>query len=114
MALDGEITKDEFQTKRDELDLDHARANRKLEQSQVLLKQGEDDLDRALTLANQLPVLWSEADEDGRREILETVFTRFVVDQKSVVDTASRPPYSWLATLYSPKLSAEINNGVPN
>ena len=96
LRLDGEITKEEFQEKRAALELEQAKATRKLEQSQVLIAQGEDDLECALSLANQLPTLWARADEQGRREVLEAVFVRFVVGQKRVVDTEVRPPYSWL------------------
>ena len=97
MRLDGEITKDEFQEKRSAFDVEQAKVTKKLEQSEALLRQGEDDLGRALALANQLPSLWEQADEESRRDVLETVFERFVVEGKRVVDVEVRVPYSWLA-----------------
>ena len=48
MRLDGELTKDEFQEKRAALEVEQAKVTKKLEQSQALLRQGEDDLGRAL------------------------------------------------------------------
>ena len=96
MRLDKEITKDEFSEKRATFDIEQAKVTKKLEQSDALLRQGEDDLGRALALANQLPKLWAQADEDGRRKVLEAVFEAFVVEGKRVVDVEVRAPYGWL------------------
>ena len=51
----------------------------RVDQLQSLANQQEDDFDRALAMANRLPSLWAAADEDGRREVLEAVFVKFVV-----------------------------------
>ena len=67
MRLDGEVTKEEFQEKKEALELERARTTRKLEQSEGLIAQGEDDLERALGLANRLQGLWAQADDGGRR-----------------------------------------------
>lgn len=96
LRLDGEISKDEFQEKRAAIEVEQATVTRRLEQSTSVIAQGEEDLESALRVANQLPVLWFKADVEGRRGILEAVFVRFVVDQKRIVDMDLRPPYSWL------------------
>ena len=99
LRLDGEVTREEFQEKKTALDLDQARATHKLLQTESLITQGEDDLGRALELANKLPGLWAAADESGRRELLETVFIRFVVDGHEVAKVELREPFSWLGAL---------------
>ena len=71
----------------------------KLLQTESLITQGEDDLGRALELVNKLPSLWATADEQARRELLETVFVRFVVDGREVVNVELRAPVSWLSAL---------------
>jgi hypothetical protein len=43
--------------------------------------------------------LWAQADEEGKREILDTVFARFVVDRQRVVGMEVRAPYSWVSWL---------------
>ena len=68
-------------------------------------QEGNKPSEVSLSLANQLPSLLARADEQGRREILEAVFVRFVVGQKRVVDMEVSPPYSWLA-----RWSPEGNN----
>ena len=40
----------------------------KLLQTESLIEQGEDDLERTLELANKLPHLWATANEQARRE----------------------------------------------
>ena len=60
----------------------------------LLVTQAEDDLDRAMSVANQLAMLWAKADEDGRRELLTTVFERFVVGGRAIVDVEVKAPYS--------------------
>ena len=52
-------------------------------------------------MVSNLTTLWAEADEEGRWEILETVFARFVVDRQRIADVEVRPPYSWLLRLKS-------------
>jgi len=66
------------------------------EQLSAITSQREDDLGQALALANQIPTLWAEADEGGKREVLEAVFTGFVVENKRIVDVEVRAPYNWL------------------
>ncbi len=95
LRLDGEVTREEFQEKKTALDLDQARAMHKLLQTESLITQGEDDLGRALELANKLPGLWAAADEPARRELLETVFVRFVVCGRAVERVELRAPFSW-------------------
>ena len=99
LRLDAELTREEFQEKRTALDFDQARALHKLLQTESLITQGEDDLGRALDLANKLPHLWAAADEQGRRELLETVFVRFVVDGREVASAELRAPFNWLGAL---------------
>lgn len=43
--------------------------------------------------------MWTEADDEGKWGILETVFARFVVDRQRIVDVEVRLPYSWLLRL---------------
>ena len=50
-------------------------------------------------MAGGLPRLWAEADDEGKPEILETVFDKFVVDRQRIVDVEVRAPYSWLPRL---------------
>ena len=38
-------------------------------------------------------------DEQGRRELLETVFVRFVVEGRVVAKAELRAPFSWLGAL---------------
>ncbi len=97
VRLDGEITKDEFQEKRAALELDQAKVAKRLDQVNGVITRGEEDLDEALGVANQLPALWAQADEDGRRGILEAVFVKFVVGDKRIVDVEVRAPFSWLS-----------------
>ena len=47
-----------------------------------------------MSVANQLAMLWAKADEDGRRELLTTVFERFVVGGRAIVDVEVKAPYS--------------------
>ena len=96
MRLDGEITKEVFQEKKAELEVEEAKVIQRLDQVTSAIAQGEDDLERVLQVANELPVLWSKAGVEERRAILEAVFVRFVVDQKRIADFEVRPPYSWL------------------
>ena len=49
-----------------------------------------------MSLANNLITLWADADEEGKREILEAIFVRFTVDNKQIINTEVRAPYSWL------------------
>ena len=96
MRLDGEVTKDQYHEKRAELDLQQAEMLKRLDQLNSIIEQGEDDLEEALQVANQLPELWAKADAEERRGILEAVFVRFIVGDKKVADVEVRPPYSWL------------------
>ena len=43
-------------------------------------------------MAIQIPTLWAEADEEGKREVLEAVFTGFVVEHKRLVEWRSGLP----------------------
>ena len=92
----SEITKDVFQEKKAELEVEEAKVGQRLDQVTATITQGEEDIENALKVANHLPVLWSNAGTDDRRALLEAVFVRFVVDRKRVVDFEVRPPYSWL------------------
>ena len=68
-------------------------------------------LDERWPVVNQLPALWAQADQEGKREVLEAVFERFVVGGKRVVDTEVRAPYSWLTKLdfiFTPSFSNDI------
>lgn len=96
IRLDNEITKEEFHEKRAELNLERAKLIQRLEQNTVVVSRGEEELERALSLANNIDKLWAEADEESKREILEMVFVKFVVDDKRIVDIEVRSPYSWL------------------
>ena len=96
IRLDGEITKDEFHEKRSELNLEKAKLTQHLDQNVAVLSRGEEELERALSLANNLVTLWAAADEEGKREIIEAIFVRFTVDNKRIVDVEVRQPYSWL------------------
>jgi len=109
MRLDGEVTKDQYQEKRADLELQQAEILKRLDQLNSIIEQGEDDLEEALTVANQLPKLWAKADAEERRGILEAVFVRFVVGGKKVVDVEVRPPYSWLMRWTSPPSDAKTD-----
>ena len=95
--MDGEIDKAEYQEKKKDLELGESKVVKRLEQLNSLIERGEDDLEEALNVANQLPELWETADFEERRGILQAVVVRFVIDQKRVADVELRPPYSWLA-----------------
>ena len=110
MRLDGEVTKDQYQEKRADLELQQAEILKRLDQLNSIIEQGEDDLEEALTVANQLPKLWAKADAEERRGILEAVFVRFVVGGKKVVDVEVRPPYSWLMRWTSQASDAKTTN----
>ena len=64
-----------------------------------MLSKGEESLEKALTLANNLTRLWSGADEEHRHKLLRTVFVKFIVDQQRIIDMELKPPYSRLLRL---------------
>ncbi len=111
VRLDGEITKEEFLGKRASLDVELAKIVKRLEQVNTLVERGEDDLEEALQVANQLPELWAKAAEEDRRAILEAVFVRFVISKKKVVDVEVRPPYNWLVR-WKPEVEATTELGL--
>ncbi len=67
------------------------------------MSKGEEDLEQALSLASNILVLWAQGDEEWKREILDTVFTRFVVDRQRIVDVEVIAPYRWVLRLKSEK-----------
>ena len=86
IRLDEEIGKDEYQRKRADLNIERAQLTHKLEMNVAVVSKGEEDLERALKLASELLDVWGKADTEGRHEILETLFARFVVDKRRIVD----------------------------
>ena len=92
MRLDGELDKETYQEKPVELDLDRAKASTRLDQLTATMSGSEQEVEQALALANQLPGLWASADEDGRREVLTTVFMGFVVGGKRVIRVDVKEP----------------------
>ena len=98
MRLDGELTKSEYPEKKGAMEVEQATVVRRPDLVQPVISQGEDDLERALAVVNRLPELWAKADEEGRRDLLEAVFVRFVVEEKRVVEVEVRPPYRWVTT----------------
>ena len=83
-----------------------------LDQLNSIIEQGEDDLEQALQVANQLPKIWAKADVEERRGILEAVFVRFVIGEKKVADVEVRLPYSWLMRWTSQPREIETATGV--
>jgi len=96
LRLDGEIDKDEYQNKRGELNMEKAKLTHKLEMDTAVVSRGAEDLEQALALASELLDVWAQADDEGKREILDTVFAKFVVDKQRVVDVEVKAPYNWL------------------
>ena len=62
-------------------------------------------------MANKPPHRWPRADEQARRELLETVFVRFLVDGREVAKVKLRAPVSWLGALGESRSTA-ANDGV--
>ena len=83
-------------SKRAELNRERAKFIQRLEQNTAVVSRGEEELERALSLANNINKLWARADEEGQRELLQTMFVKFVVDQKRIVDIEVQSPYTWL------------------
>ena len=99
LRLDGELTKEDYATKKAEMDLDVAKPTHRLDQMHVVLDRREDDLEQAVWLANELPVLWQCGDEEERRKLLEAVLVRVTVKDKRIAASELRPPYSWVVSL---------------
>ena len=53
--------------------------------------------------------LWAQADEEGRREILQTVIVQLTIDEKRTLDVELRPPYNWLA-MWTPPAMVDAQN----
>ena len=107
LRLDGELTKEDYAAKKAEMDLDVAKLTHRLGLMQVMVGSREDDLEQALWLANELPVLWQCGDEEERRRLLEAVLVRVIVKDKRVAASELRSPYSWMVSLAG-------EPGVPN
>jgi len=99
IRLDEEIGKDEYQHKRAALNIERAQLTHKLEMNVAVVSKGEEDLGRALKLASELLDVWVKADDEGKHEILEVLFAKFVVDKQNIVDVEVKAPYNWLLRL---------------
>ena len=96
VRLDGEITKDEYRVKKGELDIDKAKLSHRLELNNIVLSKCDEDLDQALSIASSVEDLWYKADDEEKHKLLETIFVKFVIDNKKITDTEFKMPYNWL------------------
>ena len=56
--------------------------------------------------------MWVQGDDEGKREILDAVFARFVVDRQRIVDVEVRPPYNWVLRLKAEGKEANVLGSV--
>ena len=110
IRLDGEITKDEYHAKKGELDINKAKLTHRLELNNTVLSKCDEDLDQALSIVSSVEDLWYKADDEEKHKLLETIFVKFVIDNKKITDTEFKMPYNWLVRWKND--SAKINNKI--
>jgi DNA invertase Pin-like site-specific DNA recombinase len=106
LRLDGELGREDFETKRRDLENRLAMlAARKAELDEVVYRL-DANVDLVLKLANSLQTLWKKADEAERRELLETVVDKVIVGNGAIVNVVLRSPFRWLRPSAAGDLSA--------